>query len=419
MALVILFLINVVNFYDRLTLGAITEPLNREFHLTDAQIGLLSTGFTVIYGLAGLPLGRLADTSSRKRLLAVGIAVWAGLTGLGGFATSYAMLLATRLGVGIGEAVCAPAAISWISDAVPAARRTRALATFMMAVPVGVILSFSIGGPVAQGHYGWRGALALAALPAVALVPAVLWLKEPKRGAVDSTAALAPRELLRIPAFWWIAASGAVVNFALYSLTVFFPAFLTRFHHLSVARAGVWAGLGLGSAGILGALAAGALGDRVHGNRGRARMRTAAAASLAAAPAALVAIAAPAGEIALAVSMMMLAYALLQTYYGLVYAAMQDVIPANLRGAAMGGYFVVQYLGGAAWGPLLTGHLSDRFARAAAHAGMLAEAARAAGLHQAMYVIPALALALAAVLWAGARAMGGEGAAQRTPAKSR
>src|SRR5580704_9003338 len=112
MALVILFLINFLNFYDRLTLGAITEPLNREFHLTDAQIGLLSTGFTVVYGLAGLPLGRLADTSSRKRLLAVGIAVWAGLTGLGGFAASYAMLLVTRLGVGIGEAVCAPAAIS-------------------------------------------------------------------------------------------------------------------------------------------------------------------------------------------------------------------------------------------------------------------------------------------------------------------
>jgi MFS family permease len=71
----------------------------------------------------------------------------------------------------------------------------------------------------------------------------------------------------------------------------------------------------------------------------------------------------------------------------------------------MGGYFVVQYLGGAAWGPLITGRLSDHFARAAANAGMAADAARAAGLHQAMYAIPALALALAAVLWTGARAI--------------
>jgi MFS family permease len=99
---------------------------------------------------------------------------------------------------------------------------------------------------------------------------------------------------------------------------------------------------------------------------------------------------------------------LLQTYYGLVYAAMQDAIPANLRGAAMGGYFVVQYLGGAAWGPLLIGRLSDRFAHAAANAGMVAEAARAVGLHQAMYAIPALALALAAVLWAGGQSIAPE-----------
>src|SRR5580700_1161961 len=180
MALVVLFLINVLNFYDRQALGAIAEPLHREFHLTDTQFGALSTVFTVVYGLAGLPLGRLADTHSRSRLLAAGVAVWAGLTGLGGLASSYAMLLATRLGVGIGEAVCAPAATSWIGDAVPAERRTRALAMFMMAVPVSVLLSITIVGPVAQA-YGGGAARALAALPSIVLVPAVLWLKEPKR----------------------------------------------------------------------------------------------------------------------------------------------------------------------------------------------------------------------------------------------
>src|SRR5580704_17337213 len=185
MALAVLFLINVLNFYDRQALGAIAEPLNREFHLTDTQFGALSTVFTVIYGLAGLPLGRLADTTSRKRLLTVGVTVWAGLTGLGGLATSYAVLLATRLGVGIGEAVCAPAAVSWIGDAVPPQRRVRAMAVFMMAVPVGMLLSFSIGGAVAQASaHGWRWALALAALPSVVLVPAILWLKEPKRRAM-------------------------------------------------------------------------------------------------------------------------------------------------------------------------------------------------------------------------------------------
>jgi len=184
--LLVLFLVNALNFYDRQALGAVLEPLRREFHLSDAQLGGLTTAFTLLYAVAGLPLGRLADTGSRRKLLAAGVAVWACLTGLGGLARSYASLAVTRLGVGVGEAVCAPAATSWLADLVPAERRTRAMAWFMMAVPVGGMLSFAVTGPVAQAH-GWRVALALAALPAVALVPALLWLREPEAGAGRGT----------------------------------------------------------------------------------------------------------------------------------------------------------------------------------------------------------------------------------------
>ncbi len=178
--LLILFLVNVLNFYDRQVLGAVLEPLHREFGLSDTQLAVLATAFTLLYAVAGLPLGRLADTWSRKRLLTIGVGVWGALTALGGLASSYGMLLATRLGVGIGEATCAPAATSWIGDLVPAGRRARAMATFMMAVPVGGFLSFAVGGPMAQA-WGWRMALVLAALPAVALVPALAALREPVR----------------------------------------------------------------------------------------------------------------------------------------------------------------------------------------------------------------------------------------------
>lgn len=405
--LVVLFLVNVLNFYDRQALGAVTEPLRREFHLSDTQLGALTTVFTVLYAVAGVPLGRLADTWSRKRLLAIGTAVWAGLTGLGGLAVSFGMLLATRLGVGIGEAVCAPAATSWIGDVVPPERRARAMAWFMMAVPVGGMLSFAVTGPVAQAH-GWRVALALAALPAVALIPALLWLRDPdpRLPAPGPRPLLSgPWPLLRVPAFWWIVASGAVVNFVLYSFSTFLPAFLTRFHGLSVARAGFWTGIGSGVAGILGALAAGAFGDRVSDHRGRRRMLLAAGAALMAAPLAFCAIRLPAGRAALAIPLIMAAYGLLQSYYGLVYAAMQDIVAPGLRGAAMGTYFMAMYLCGASFGPLATGRLSDHFARAAAGSGAITETARALGLRQAMYLIPAFSLALAAVLWAGARAM--------------
>jgi len=388
-ALGVLFLVNVLNYYDRQALGAVVEPLRHEFHLSDTQLALLPSLFTIVYAIAGLPLGRLADTGSRKRLLAAGVAVWAGLTALGAMAASFAMLLATRLGVGIGEAVCAPAATSWIGDLAAPQRRARALAGFMMAVPVGVMMSLAVTGPVAEA-FGWRVAVALAALPAVALAPALLWLEEPARG--TSRQGGTAMGLARVPALWWIAASGAIVNAVLYTFSYFLPAFLTRFHGLPVGRAGLWTGLGSGVAGIAGAVAAGLFGA--------GRLRLASATALAAAPFSLIAIALPAGNVGAAVCLAMLAYGLLQTYYGLVYAALHDIVPPELRGTAMSAYLMVSYLGGASFGPLLTGRLSDYFAR---QSGAAAEAARAIGLREAMYVIPALCVALGVVLWMAGR----------------
>jgi MFS family permease len=394
--LTVLFLVNALNIYDRQALGAVLEPLRREFHLTDRQLGAIPTAFIIVYAVAGVPLGRLVDRWSRKRLLATAVAVWAGLTGLGGLATSYGMLLATRLGVGIGEAACAPAATSWIGDLVPPGRRARAMAWFMMAVPVGVMLSFAVSGPVAQA-YGWRVALALAAAPAAFLVPALLWLPEPVRAKGVAPAALS---ILRMPALWWIAISGAVVNFILYSFSYFIAAFLTRFHGLSVAQAGIWSGIGSGAAGIAGALAAGAFGDRV---RGGGRLRFAGWAALAATPLSYFAIGLPRGTAATAIVLLMAAYGLWQMYYGLVYAAIQDLVGPALRGTAMAVYFLIMYLCGGAFGPLLVGSLSDNFAKVALGEGALPEEARAFGLHAAMYVIPAMSLVLAAVLWIGSR----------------
>jgi predicted MFS family arabinose efflux permease len=404
-SLAVLFFVNVLNYYDRQALGAVAEPLRREFALSDAQIGALSTFFIVVYAVAGLPLGRLADTWSRRKLMAIGVSLWAGLTALGAAAASYSVLAATRLGVGIGEAVCAPAANSWIGAIVPAGRRARAMAGFMMAVPVGVMLSSAVTGPAAQA-WGWRAALALAAAPAALLVPALLWLREPEREAVGRAGdRIGPMTLLRIPALGWIAASGAILNFALYSFSSFLPAFLTRYHGLSVAQAGLWTGIGSGVAGVAGAVAAGLWGDRIVARWANGRLLLAAGAALLAAPLALAAIALPAGESTAALALIMPAYGLLQTYYGLVYAAINDIVVPGLRGTAMAGYLFVTYLGGAAFGPLATGMLSDRLARRAAGGAGLTEAARAVGLHQAMYLIPAMALVLAVVLWAGARSV--------------
>ena len=106
-ALLILFAINILNFYDRNVISALTEPVRKEFGLTDTQVGWISTAFTLLYAVIGVPLGRLADRYSRKKLLAGGVTVWSALTATTAIANSYGLLVFSRLGVAVGEAVCA------------------------------------------------------------------------------------------------------------------------------------------------------------------------------------------------------------------------------------------------------------------------------------------------------------------------
>src|ERR1700694_2933813 len=130
--LLVLFLLNTLNFFDRSILGAIVEPLRREWALSDAQVGWIGTAFTLLYDVVGLPLGRLADQARRTWLLGGGALLWGVMTALSGPTNSFAGLFAARLGVGVGEAVCAPAAASLIGDLFPSERRGRATALVML-----------------------------------------------------------------------------------------------------------------------------------------------------------------------------------------------------------------------------------------------------------------------------------------------
>ena len=189
-----------------------------------------------------------------------------------------------------------------------------------------------------------------------------------------------------------------MINFALYGFSTFLPAFLTRYHGLSVAQAGVWVGVGTGVSGIAGALCAGAFGDRV-----RSRLGLCAVMSLVGAVPLFAAFGMAPGSAAETVVLAMIGYGLLQMYYGLIYASIQDLVEPASRATAMAVYLVVTYLGGASWGPMVMGRVSDLLARRAAGAGTITEAARAAGLHGAMYIIPVTAVAVSVVLWMAAR----------------
>ncbi len=403
--LLVLIAINILNFYDRNVMGALTEPVRREFHLNDTQVGLIGSAFIWLYALVGVPLGRLADRRSRKKLLAGGITVWSVLTALTALAGSYGMLLLSRLGFAVGEAVVAPTATSWIGDLYPAHRRARPLALFMLGVPVGGALSYFLSGPIAQA-WGWRTAMVVAAVPAMILIPFLLRLREPARGAAEpaGTQGGSAITVLRIPTLWWIILSGALLNFNMYALGQFMPAFLSRIHHVSLAHAGIGTGITYAVGGVAGSLLAGWLGDRVIHWKPQGRMVLASLLAFCGAPCAWFGILA--GNVTASIALITFFYGSLCSYYGFVYSSIQDIVAPAMRGIAMAIYFMCMYLCGASFGPLLTGKVSDLMARHAAdlaNSVVVTEAHRATGLQQAMLLMPVFSLLLALVLFGGSR----------------
>lgn len=410
-ALWVLFGINAMNFYDRQILSAVAEPVRKEWSLSDSTLGLLGTAFTLLYAFVGVPFGRLADTWSRKRLLALGCAFWSVLTAASGLAQNAWQLFVARLGVGVGEASCAPAANALIGDLYPPKQRARALSIFMLGLPVGMFLSFLVSGFVAHA-YGWRAAFYVACLPGLVFAALALGIREPARGLSEGNVALPRRTgspylvLLGIPTFLWIIASGAVHNFNMYAASSFMAAFVARYHGLNLKTAALASSLIFGVSGAIGLLAGGWASDRFGGVRYNGRLLLSAIVMVVAAPCVFLALRQPAGAIVPFVVLMGLGLACVYVYYSSVYAAIQDVVEPGLRGTAMAVYFFAMYVLGASFGPVGTGMLSDYFAgraMTAAGATTMAEPFKATGLHHAMHVVPLLCVALAAVLYGASR----------------
>src|SRR3569623_139866 len=150
-ALLVLVLVYAVNFIDRQIISILAQDIKADRRLDDAQIGFLyGTAFAVFYALFGIPLGRLADSWYRGRLIAIGLGLWSTMTALSGFATSIGMLATARIGVGIGEASASPAAYSMISDHFPQEKRATALSIYSAGLYIGGGLSLPVGGLVSS-----------------------------------------------------------------------------------------------------------------------------------------------------------------------------------------------------------------------------------------------------------------------------
>lgn len=411
-ALALLFAINLMNFYDRQVLGAIGEKVKVEWQLTDGQLAGLTTAFVLLYAFVGIPLGRLADIGSRRKILAVGVTVWSAFTALSGFATSFAQMVVYRLGVGVGEASAAPAANSLIGDLFPPSQRARAISVFMLGLPLGLGASYIVSGLIAQATGGWRPALFVAAAPGILLGVLAWFLPEPVRGAKDPHFSTKPRTsvesiraVLKIPTMWWIIASGAIYNLNMYALGAFHTSFLIRYHGLNIDIANRFSGTIFGLGGAIGMLFGGWLGDKFSGRGPGARLGVAAVACLLTAPLVWIALQQPRGDYWQFAAFMFSGCTLMYVYYSTVYSTIQDIVEPQSRGTAMAVYFFVFYMF-TALGLVLFGKLSDSRSAVATAAGATPADARALGLHDALYSVPVLCIVLVFVLWMGSRTAG-------------
>ncbi len=412
--LALLFALNFMNFYDRQVVGAIGERIKQEWGLSDGQLAGLTTAFILMYAVVGLPLGRWTDVGRRRVILGAGALVWSVFTALSGLAGSLTSLFAFRVGVGVGEASCAPAANSLLGDLFPSHQRSRAISVFMLGLPLGLGASALVSGMIAQATGGWRGALFVAAAPGLVLGLLAFFLPEPARGSADGHAAPPPRPrgsgvgaILRIPTMRWIIVSGALLNLNMYAMSAFLTSFMIRYHGLDIDHANRFSSVLYGFGGGLGMLGGGWLGDRIARGRADARLRLAAAALALSVPCIWLALAQGRGSYWSFAALMLPGCFLHYMYYSTVYATIHDVVAPARRGTAMAVYFFAFYFATAV-GLYGFGRLSDGLAARAAAAGASAVEARALGLHSAMYAIPIVAAILALVLLRGARAVPGD-----------
>ncbi|WP_330211942.1 spinster family MFS transporter [Pseudomonas sp. Z18(2022)] len=397
-----LLLVNFLNFFDRVIPAVVLEPIRKEFLLDDTMLGLLATAFTLVYAVAGVPIGRLTDRVRRTWLLSGGVFVWSAMTAASGAATNFTSMFLIRLGVGVGEATCAPVANSMIGDLYPAEKRSRALGVFMLGLPLGTLVAFALGGWLAN-HYGWRAPFYAAAVPGVLVAVFLLFRAEPVRGSQETyVVSNAPvtqpfRKVLGIRTLWWLTVSGALFNFAAYALNTFLPSLLIRYHQATVAEAGIVGAIVFGLTGLVGLLIGGPVADRLHKTFAKGRLRLGAICLIISAPLVWCGLAQPSGNLVVLTALIGGGWLLWFMYFVTVLPSVQDVVEPRLRGTAMSIFFFFQYVLGAGFGTLVTGLLSDRFATSAARAvgaPEVTEAMKALGLQTALITVVPLALFL-------------------------
>ncbi|MDP3853110.1 MFS transporter [Phenylobacterium sp.] len=384
-----LLIVYILNFIDRGLLSVVAPQMKPELGISDTAFGLLTGfGFALLYTVVGIPLAQFAETRHRVAIMSVCVALWSLMTALCGLAAevtiggltigAFWILLACRVGVGVGEAGCTPPAHSLIADYVPKEKRASALAFYSMGTPLGGLLGLVMGGLVADA-YGWRAAFLVAGLPGI-LFALLCWftLKEPRKilAAHSSKIVMAQatfgetlKYLTKKKTFWLIALGAAIKAFIGYGHAPFTASFFMRVHGEEVAGLaamfdlkslgflGLALGLVSGAAGAISSYAGGQVADKYAKSDLRGYVVVPAFASLLAVPVYIIAVSVPSASVALCI--LVINGLLGSLWYGPVYAIGQSIVPPHMRATTAAILLFTINLIGLGLGPLAVGILSD------------------------------------------------------------
>lgn len=372
----VLTLANVSGFVDRQILSLLVEPIKRDLGVTDTQVSLLmGLSFAVFYSVLGIPIGRLADRSSRRAIVAVGAVLWSGMTALSALARTFGQLFALRVGVGVGEATLGPSAVSLIADAFPRERRGTAMSVYMLGTFLGSGIAYALGAWVvgltaSQGAWTWpivgeirpwQSVFIVVGLPGLLIGALAMTMREPPR-----TVSSAPLPLSEVLAYFRVHARtmgtlsfgfacSAAVN---YGIAAWLATFFVRTHGWTASEAGALQGALTMTVGVAGTLAGGRLTDRwVRAGRIDAPIRVGILAAIGLLCTAGLYPLVPSATLAAVLLVPVNLFAAMP--WGAANAAVAEALPSRMRGQGSAVYFLVVNLFAGAFGPTAVALLTD------------------------------------------------------------
>jgi MFS family permease len=374
----LLLLIFILSYFDRFILSLLIEPIKKSMGLSDFQIGLLlGPAFSLFHVLVAIPLGWLADRSSRKWLLVAGIVIWCSMTAMSGFAMSFLPLLIFRLGLGLGEAVVSPCSVSIISDYFGRKRRARAISIYMAGPYLGAGTAFLFGGLLVawlteQGPMRilgmgpfepWQATFLLVGAPGLLAVLLMMTVREPPR--TEKISATADEEASISAARYMLARwrgfgtlfVGSTCNFAMSTLTFWNVPLFQRVYGWDVATIGAVTGIFYFTAGPIGTALALWSTKALGKDREDGAMRTLILGLLITIPTSALYPVMPTAE--LAVVMMFLAFIGKSAATAGGPAALQMITPGEMRSRSVAIFNTVITLIGPLLGPPLIGAATD------------------------------------------------------------